>query len=66
MYMLVGEGSFSKGAGREGEGRAAESTQCAVALTFRDTRYCGRKLAQKNPKTEYVIVNSGFDFSEES
>lgn len=59
---------MNKGAGREGNGGvgATESPQHAVAFTFRDTRYCGRKLAQENPKMEYFTVNFGLDFSEES
>lgn len=59
-------GVLIRGLGEKEKGGSAESPQDAVAFTFRDTHYCGRKLAQKNPKMEYFTVNFGLDFSEES
>lgn len=58
-------GVLIEGLGEKEKG-VTESLQHAVAFTFRDPRYCGRKLAQKNPKMDYFTVNFGLDFSEES
>lgn len=66
MSTLVGEECFNNGVGREGKGGSDRELQHAVAFTVRDARYRGRKSAQKNPKMEYVTVNFGLDFSEES
>lgn len=57
---------LTRGLEEKERGGGDREPQHAAAFTFRDACHCGRKLAQKNPKMEYVTVNFGLDFSEES
>lgn len=62
----VGKGSLNKRVRRGERGRATGRPRHAVAVTFRDTGYCGRKdLGTENAEMEHVTVSVGLYFSRE-